>query len=102
MVALASYGKDNIFDQELDSLGEFTFWDRLNWMLVTRMKKNLYFKCKLFQQDSINRIVNSLKLENVQHHLVVGNTIQKKAISREFQYFQIEHDPNTKIKLGFW
>ena len=55
-----------------------------------------------FQQGSINRIVNSLKLENVQHHLVVGNTIQKKAISREFQYFQIEHDPNTKIKLGFW
>ena len=25
MVALASYGKDNIFDQEFDGLGEFTF-----------------------------------------------------------------------------
>ena len=53
------------------------------------------------KQDSINRIVNSLKLENVQHHLVVGNTIQKKSISGEFQYFQVEHDPNTKIKPGF-
>ena len=56
---------------------------------------------KPFFQESINQIVNSLKLENVQHHLVVGNTIQKKSISSQFQYFQIEHDAYTEIKHGF-
>ena len=69
------------------------FWQR---KLFNRTRWTVNLK-----QDSINRIVHSLKLENVQHHLVVGNTIQKKSISRQFQYFQIEHDPNTKIKPGF-
>ena len=72
-----------------------------HWCIQKNLEKFNKSIVNLYRQDSINRIVHSLKLENVQHHLVVGNTIQKKSISREFQYFQIEHDPNTKIKLGF-